>query len=260
MGKRIQKLIDQMPSLPRVIDVGTDHGYVALGLAWRSDIDRVLATDLRPQALAKLEGTLVQLRRGNARERAVADKIQTAVADGLKDLPWKDCEGIVISGMGGSLMTRILREGLERLPSVRVLVLSPQKNVEEFRHTLVELGGRIEEELVEEEGKFYDIFRLFLDRPADVAYAKALENPLFAQYGPLLLEKQHPLLRKKLERDRRKLMAIQESWEESAPSGGRGNPAFQRILRQQEEIDRLLFEFTKKEKGFGENAKERKEL
>ena len=68
---------------------------------------------------------------------------------------------LVITGMGGPLMLRILFRFPEKTLAFKELVLGPQSEVEQFRESLLSAGFSIErEELVEEEGKFYPILRV----------------------------------------------------------------------------------------------------
>ena len=60
---------------------------------------------------------------------------------------------MIIAGMGGELMLRILRDGAHVRNSVKHYILSPQSELSVFRHGLEELGFSIvEEEMLLDEG------------------------------------------------------------------------------------------------------------
>lgn len=193
---RLQTLIQLVPLSSRVIDVGADHGLVSLGLAEREDIQYVLATDISSASLAKLKEAL------QSADPATKQKITLLVTDGLHDVPWPSADTILIAGMGGPLIKRILCESFCFARSAKTWILSPQSGIADFRHFLQALSCRIEEELVEEEGQFYPLFLVYPGEvcPEGSGYAHPL-SALEAEYGPELLQSHHPLVEKQLRRD-----------------------------------------------------------
>lgn len=180
MGKRIALLISLVPPSDRLVDVGTDHGQVAMGLAKREDIGQVLATDISPACLAKLERSLEKV------QAPWVSKIQTQLADGLIDLSWDQADTVVISGMGGGLVWQILQAGSNFLQGTRWLVLGPQSQLSDFRKGLIGAGYWTKEVMVEEGGQYYTLFLIDRTRPIQPAYARALDDPFLLKYGPLL--------------------------------------------------------------------------
>ena len=85
---------------------------------------------------------------------------------------------MILAGMGGRLMRRILGE-LDRLP-VQELVLQPQSEWEELRAFLYEQAYLIvEENMVLEEGKYYPVLRAVRKETAakgQIAFIEACEN------------------------------------------------------------------------------------
>lgn len=74
------------------------------------------------------------------------DQIETRLSDGLKELKPGEADTVIIAGMGGELMLRILRDGAHVRNSVKHYILSPQSELSVFRHGLEELGFSIVEE------------------------------------------------------------------------------------------------------------------
>lgn len=225
--QRLQTLIRLVPPSKRVIDVGADHGLVSLGLAEREDIQQVLATDISSASLSKLEEALKRT------DPPIREKITLFVTDGLQDIPWSSADAIVIAGMGGPLITRILRDSFAFARNAKTWVLSPQSGIAAFRHFLQTLSCRIEEDLVEEDGKWYPLFLVF---PQEVC--PKLNGYVFplteqeAEYGPELLRKRHPLLEKQLIRDEKHWKSLLFHLEgKSSPAAAKRREEAERALR-----------------------------
>ena len=132
----------------RAADVGTDHGMVPIELVRRGAFHRAIASDVRKGPLAAAGA--------HVRAAGLADQIELRLGDGLKVLTPGEADVILISGMGGALMQRILTEGKVAAKSARRLVLSPQSEIPEFRSFLQNSGyAIIAEKAVFEDGKFY---------------------------------------------------------------------------------------------------------
>lgn len=214
MSERIDRLIAMVIGAHLVADVGCDHGQVSLGLAARPDIDGVLGVDVSAPSLQKLRDAL---ERSDAPWRS---KLMTQVADGLKDLTCERIDGIVIAGMGGDLIIRILSAAPERLSQAGQLVLSPHTAQDEVRRFVRANGFYImDSELIREDGHYYELMDA---RPgaADLTAASAYEalamrlEARFGRwaelYGYRLIEKRDPVLRARVEdalAERRLLMA-----------------------------------------------------
>ncbi len=68
---------------------------------------------------------------------------------------------LVIAGMGGPLMERILTDGRSVRNSFSELILQPQSDIPHFRRFIQSEGWEItEEKMVEEDGKFYPMMRV----------------------------------------------------------------------------------------------------
>ena len=88
------------------------------------------------------------------------NRIALRKSDGLQQLVEGEADTILISGIGGALMERILREFPHVTQSAKELVLSPQSEIYKVRHALHDLGFVIaQEEMVFDQGKYYTIIR-----------------------------------------------------------------------------------------------------
>lgn len=188
---RIQKLIQAVPSSASVLDVGCDHGLVSLGLAERSDIQRILATDISAASLQKLQNALPGL------SVEVRAKITTCVADGLVGIPWEKADAVVIAGMGGSLMCRILA-----VPQVRSiwesaqLILLPHNDTAAVRKFLLGQRFAIDDEWVFFDGGHY--YEILQARPLRSEETVPAYTSAELQYGAQPLRRCDPALCKHL--------------------------------------------------------------
>ena len=154
LSDRLEAIVEMAPHAARAVDVGCDHGYTSIELVRRGKARTCIASDVRPGPLSSA--------RENIAQNGLVDRISTTLADGLpgemKTWPLGGDGLAVITGMGGLLIERILREGRELLSEVRFLLLSPQSDLAAVRRLLPDLGfALIAEQMLTEDGKYYTI-------------------------------------------------------------------------------------------------------
>lgn len=168
----------------RLVDVGTDHGYIPIYLIKEGIISHAIAMDVNPGPL--------QRARAHIREAGLEKRIETRLSDGLGGLRPGEADTAVIAGMGGALTIHILEEGREAANQLKELVLQPQSELSRVRRWLECSGYRIaEENMVLEDGKYYPMMRVVHGEMEPLGEIEAL-------YGPRLLESKHPCLREYL--------------------------------------------------------------
>ena len=87
--------------------------------------------------------------------------IETRLSDGLSAVKPGEGDTLVIAGMGGPLMERILTEGKEVRETFREMILQPQSDIPHFRHFIRKEGWEIvKEEMILEDGKFYPVMKV----------------------------------------------------------------------------------------------------
>ncbi len=154
---RIDELMEGNSSVSfgRVADVGCDHGYISIYLVQSGIAESAIAMDVRK---GPLTGAL-----SNIRDYGLEDRITTRLSDGLKELKPGEADSLVIAGMGGKLMIRILEEGKPSELGIRAAVLQPQSEFSEFRQYLRGNGYVIlDERVVFEDGKYYFPMKVLL--------------------------------------------------------------------------------------------------
>lgn len=145
--KEIAELLRSSDKL-KVADVGCDHGYVSIYLVSHGIADECIAMDVRKGPLSGAQE--------NISEYGLEGSIKTRLSDGLKELKPNEADSLVIAGMGGNLMRRILEEGKVKELGIKTAVLQPQSDIADFRNFLRDSGFIItDEKVIEEDGKFY---------------------------------------------------------------------------------------------------------
>ncbi|MGN0334388.1 MAG: tRNA (adenine(22)-N(1))-methyltransferase, partial [Lachnospiraceae bacterium] len=133
-------------------DVGTDHGYVPIYLYEKKVIPAAIAMDVNqgPLERAKL----------HIAEAKLEKVIETRLSDGLSALKPGEADSILIAGMGGPLIVKILDTHRETAASAKELILQPQSEIADVRKYLYEQGYEIiEEHIVLEDGKYYPMMK-----------------------------------------------------------------------------------------------------
>lgn len=186
LSERLNAVANLVTETGILADVGTDHGYIPVFLAGEKRIQKAIAMDVNEGPLKRAEEHI--------RQYGLEDKISTRLSDGLTALKTEEADTIVIAGMGGSLMKRILQQGEAVAQTAKELILQPQSELMEFRKFLWENGYKIQaEDMIFEDGKYYPMMR--------VVYGGKKDNKpdiLAFKYGEKLLEQKHPVLKQYL--------------------------------------------------------------
>lgn len=151
LGPRLALCAQFVRAGKKCCDVGTDHAYLPIWLLKSGKIQQALASDLR---LGPLE-----VAAQNARRYGVADRLTLRCSDGLREIDPSEAEEIVIAGMGGELILRIVSETDWLKDPEKQLILQPMSSARELRAGLYRQGFEIlEERAVEDAGRVYTAF------------------------------------------------------------------------------------------------------
>ena len=144
---RLKKIVELVPDSETVADIGCDHAYVSIELVLQGKAKRALACDINEGPLSSAKSNII-----NA---GLKDKIETRLSDGLNEVLPHEADTVVIAGMGGLLMEKILQD---RLHDFDTFILSPQSDIEHFRHFLIDNRMIIRDEaMLMEDGKYYTV-------------------------------------------------------------------------------------------------------
>ena len=181
VSKRMKK-IAEMVSAKRVADIGCDHGFVSIYLIKEKDVDHVFAMDINDGPLKRAYE--------HVNEYGLRNRIEVIKSDGAKAIKPGEADGAVIAGMGGRLTERIILDSIDVFQKMDEMILSPQSEIDHVRRFLIQNGFDIlDEDMVLDESKFYVIIKCSYD-----ASLKRQIDDVQALYGPVLIEKKHPVL------------------------------------------------------------------
>lgn len=177
-NQRLNKILDLINVHDCVADIGTDHGYLLIGCMEKGlKFCQGVENKLGPYLVAE----------ANLNNYIQDGRIKLSLSDGLKDLdPLIDT--VVIAGMGGELISKIIDESLAKAKTLKKLILEPNVRCYELRKYLNLNGFTIyNEEIINDNDKYYEIM--------EVKFTNSLptlsENELL--FGPILLKKANPL-------------------------------------------------------------------
>lgn len=131
-------------------DVGTDHAYIPIWLVQKGICPKAIAMDVNRGPLLRAAA--------NIKKFGLEEKISTRLSDGLAELSFGEADTVIIAGMGGILMNRILEQAGGLYSALRHYILQPMTAVEETRKFLMDNGFFIEDEcLAREDDKIYTV-------------------------------------------------------------------------------------------------------
>ena len=206
LSRRLQAVAGLVTAGYRVADIGTDHAYIPIHLAQSGKIPGAVAMDVNRGPLERAEE--------NIREHQLEDRIKTRLSDGFSALKEGEADSAVIAGMGGGLVTRILKDGGCLVRTLKECILQPQSEIEKVRAFLLEEGFLfIKEDMVEEDGKYYPMMKVTppMGRMGRMPETGETWDETELRYGRYLLRDRNPVLRQYLEREIRIKRQIAES-------------------------------------------------
>jgi tRNA (adenine22-N1)-methyltransferase len=221
ISDRLIQVAGLVPEGARLADVGTDHGYVPIWLLQNKRIASAIAMDVNRGPL---------LRAAENRDKyGFKDKIELRLSDGLEKLEPGEADAVLIAGMGGPLMVRILDEGRGRMSDVSSWILQPQSEIPSVRRYLITHDFQIVDEIMlMDDGKYYMAMRAVPGQEAAWSETEYL-------FGKQLLRNRHPVLRAILEKEKNIYTGILNQLEESHQTG---TSRYSEVKTYLEELDR----------------------
>lgn len=180
ISKRLLCCASMVQPGSRVADIGTDHGYLGIYLLQSGAARHVIACDLRKDPLENA--------RRNAKLFGVDGEMELRLSDGLEKILPDEVDTVVMAGMGGDLIQKILsqcpwrkREGLQ-------FILQPQSAGNVLRRWLCEDGFEIRREEPVQDGHFlYTVMAIRQGTPSPLTPGTEYASPaLLASKSPLV--------------------------------------------------------------------------
>ena len=146
---RLRAIANLVPDGARLVDVGTDHGFIPVDLLLSERISFAIASDIGAAPLDHARRT--------AEQHNVTEGIEFRLCDGLKDIAPDEVDCVVIAGMGGDNIASIL-ENAQWTKEDTFLILQPMSKAEVLRRWLPSNGYQVIAEcLVADKGVIYPI-------------------------------------------------------------------------------------------------------
>jgi tRNA (adenine22-N1)-methyltransferase len=208
LSERLETVASFVPKGSKLADIGSDHAYLPCYLVKKGVVPYAIAGEvvLGPYKSAK----------GHVEEEGLSEKIMVRMGDGLDVLDPGDVNCITIAGMGGALITGILERGKEKLGDIGRLILQPNISAITIRKWLLENNWElIEEEMIEEDGKIYEILVAEKGDPLK-PYSTHLESELLL--GPFLMDKKGKAFFRKWKMEMQNWHNILAQLEKASPS------------------------------------------
>lgn len=231
LSKRMQMVADMVTKGNVVADIGCDHGFVSIYLVEQGICPRVIAMDVNKGPLFRAKEHIA--------ERSLDSYIEIRLSDGIEKLQKKEADSIIIAGMGGKLVMKILSDYMDKVRELKEVILQPQSDLHLVRHFLMEQGFIIvQEDMVEEAGKLYPCMKAVWKENGQSAYTEIEE-----WYGPLLLAEKHPVLYRYLLKEKDTFEQIAEEIRKNAKTESLENTKEETIQNRLRQIGMALAYF-----------------
>ncbi len=186
LNKRLEAIASLIPSHKKIADIGTDHAYLPIFMVKHANCLAAIAGDINlgPFLVAR-----EQVKKFNLQEQ-----IDVRKGDGLQVIEPGEAEVIIIAGMGGETICKIMEEGLDRVNEAEMVVLQPNTAALEVRNWLIDHQYYMVEERLVEDGRH--LYQIIVAQKG----IQPLKDPLMLEIGPKLWSNRDPLLKKHLEK------------------------------------------------------------
>ena len=184
---RLSAALDMLHGYKTIADIGCDHGRLTAALLQSGTCSKVVASDISGASLDKARVLIAHI--------GLSDRVSFRCGDGCSVLQPYECDAIVLLGMGGTLMRRILEVCSVPLMGAKAIVLQPMRAQDEIREYLYLNGFHIaDDRVVSDHVRLYQVLKAepgterdtipdgFPDSFFDVGY-RAFQN-----HDPLLPE------------------------------------------------------------------------
>ncbi|MBB5173920.1 tRNA (adenine(22)-N(1))-methyltransferase [Texcoconibacillus texcoconensis] len=199
---RLEMIANYVTNDQVIADIGSDHALLPGYLVGNKKVRKAIAVEVN-------EGPM-QAAQQNVDSWGLSEAIDVRKGDGLAPLTESDDIGtIVIAGMGGMLISSILKAGQEKLENVQRLILQPNTAADNIRRWLIEQNwSLVDETMIDEAGYTYEILVAERGDPYEAYDNDQLEKQLWL--GPWNLKQKQAAFYAKWLREKRELESIDQ--------------------------------------------------
>lgn len=150
LDARLKAIADFVRKDSFVCDVGTDHAYLPCYLLQKEITTKCVACDINEKPLKSAKEHIALY--------GFSNQIEIILSDGLTNVPSNKAEDIIIAGMGGELISKIILAVDYTKDKSKRFILQPMTNAPFLRESLYKNGFKIsKEKAVIDENHFYTI-------------------------------------------------------------------------------------------------------
>ncbi len=180
---RLKLIYDMIPTCDILSDIGTDHALLPAYALLNGRCKKAIACDIRPGPLERASRTL--------KKYMLENSMELRLGSGLEPVGEQEADVIVMAGMGGILITRLIEESILKAKKANCILLQPMTDQELIRPFLWRQGFEIKDErLIREGDKLYQVILVF--------YSGKIRNnwrSFDEIIGEKLIENKDPLLK-----------------------------------------------------------------
>lgn len=177
LSKRLATITKYIQKAKPLADIGSDHAQIPIVAVNELQVPFAIAGEVAEgpwsRSLAAVQSAHLE------------DQIDVRLGDGLEVLKTDDpIAQVVIAGMGGQLITQILKRGLDqqRVKKEMTFILQANKDVPELRKSLLQQGFFITNEDIVAEGHFFYEIVVCTYNPDEKSEEWSQEDLLFGRY------------------------------------------------------------------------------
>lgn len=211
---RITLLASLAKDANSLVDVGCDHGYVAIKALNEYNVKKAYLLDVNEAPLNNAKK--------NVTDKNLDSRCTFILSDGLKSYD-SETETLIIAGMGGMLISKIIQDSFDKVKKFSHIILEANNEVDKLRGFLINSGFKFTNEHLILDGKrHYEIIEgtyIYDEKPKYTL--------LDMKYGPFI-RKENSLLFQEIIAKRKKLLndALSKATDEVSKSKIRVELAF----------------------------------
>lgn len=210
LSDRLQLIAKKVSPNSVIADIGSDHAYLPCYVCLQHENVKAIAGEVSEGPYEKSLETV--------RKYRLENRIDVRLGNGLEVIKAKDnVSEVIIAGMGGSLISSILKNDSHKLKNVQRLILQPNNNELTLRRTLIQLGFTLTAEYILEENNL--IYEIIIAE--NKAFTKA-ESPYIDDikekqllFGPYLSKEKTAVFKDKWQQEQKQLKQIIEQMKQS---------------------------------------------